>query len=95
MVISHFISPQNGTYVFMAHILGQNKQERRGMDHAHNSKHKVPLHGDGRAGHGTGSQTIILNLVTNDHVWLQLSKDSGLVNDYSTFSGYLLFTETS
>jgi C1q domain len=53
----------------------------------------VPIHGDGRAGYGTGSQTIILSLKTDDHVWIQLSKDSALLNDYTTFSGYLLFED--
>lgn len=58
-----------------------------------NDKHKGPLHGDGRAGYGTGSQTLILTLKTDDHVWIQLSKDSALLNDYSTFSGFLQFDD--
>jgi len=89
---SHFICQLNGTYVFMTHILGQHNKDSRAWIML-NNKHKVPLHGDGRAGYGTGSQSIILRLKYEDHVWLQLSKDSGLLNDYSTFSGYLLFPD--
>ena len=90
---SHFVCRVNGTYLFMTHILGQNNKDVYAWIML-NSKHKVPLHGDGRAGYGTGSQSIILNLQYDDHVWLQLSKDSALLNDYSTFSGYLLFEDT-
>ena len=90
---SHFVCRVNGTYFFVTHILGQNNKDVYAWIML-NSKHKVPLHGDGRAGYGTGSQSIILNLQYDDHVWLQLSKDSALLNDYSTFSGYLLFEDT-
>ena len=89
---SHFICKVNGTYVFMTHILGQNNKDVYAWIML-NDKHKVPLHGDGRAGYGTGSQTIILRLKAEDHVWIQLSKDSGLLNDYTTFSGYLLYED--
>jgi len=89
---SHFICRWNGTYVFMTHLLSQNQQDVYAWI-MENSKHRVPLHGDGRAGYGTASQSIILHLVYDDHVWLQLSKDSALLNDYSTFSGYMLFDE--
>ena len=89
---SHFVVPLNGTYIFWAHILGQNNQNGEAWI-MRNNRHQSPLHADGRAGHGTGSQTIILRLIANDHVWLQLTKDSGLVNDYSTFSGHMLFID--
>ena len=89
---SHFVCRTNGTYVFMTHILGQNNKDVYAWIMM-NNKHKVPLHGDSRAGYGTGSQSIILHLKYDDHVWIQLSKDSGLLNDYSTFSGYLLFED--
>ena len=89
---SHFVCKHNGTYLFTTHILGQNEMDVYAWIML-NDKHKVPLHGDGRAGYGTGSQTVILQLRVDDHVWVQLSKDSGLLNDYSTFSGYLLFEE--
>jgi hypothetical protein len=56
-----------------------------------NGHHKVPIHGDHRSGFGTGSNTIILSLVEEDHVWIQLVKNSSLLNDFSTFSGYLIF----
>ena len=89
---SHFVCKHNGTYLFVTHILGQNNKDVYAWIML-NDKHKVPLHGDGRAGYGTGSQTIILQLKVDDHVWIQLSKDSGLLNDYTTFSGYLLFED--
>ena len=54
---------------------------------------QVPIHGDGRAGYGTGSQTVIVSLKADDRVWIQLSKDSALLNDYTTFSGYLIFED--
>ena len=53
----------------------------------------MPIHGDGRAGYGTGSQTMVLSMKTDDFVWIQLSKDSGLLNDYTTFSGHLIFED--
>jgi hypothetical protein len=90
---SHFVCKVNGTYMFMAHILSQNNKDVYAWIML-NNKHKVPLHADGRAGYGTASQSVILKLRNDDHVWIQVSKDSGLLNDYSTFSGYLLFEET-
>ncbi len=89
---SHFVCRINGTYIYMTHILGQNNKDVYAWIML-NNKHKVPLHGDGRAGYGTGSQSLIINLKYDDHVWIQLSKDSALLNDYSTFSGYLLFED--
>ncbi|GAB1599168.1 complement C1q tumor necrosis factor-related protein 7-like [Argonauta hians] len=87
---SHFVSQLNGTYLFTAHIMGQNKIDAFAWLMV-NNQHQLPLHGDGRAGFGSSSNTIILNLNVDDHVWIQLSKDSALLNDYSTFSGYLIF----
>ena len=56
-------------------------------------RHRAPIHGDGRAGYGGGGQTIIIPLRYDDHVWIQLNKDSALLNDYTTFSGHLLFDD--
>ena len=89
---SHFVSKVNGTFLFMAHVLGQYNKDVYAWIML-NKKHKVPLHGNARAGYGMGSQTIILHLNVDDHVWIQISKDSGLLNDYSTFSGFLLFED--
>ena len=89
---SHFVCKVNGTYLFLTHVLAQNNQNAYAWI-MQNSKHRVPLHADQRAGYGTGSQSIILSLRTDDHIWIQLNKDSALLNDYSTFSGYLLFEE--
>lgn len=87
---SHFVCQVNGTYLFTAHIMGQNKIDAFAWVMV-NNQHQLPLHGDGRAGFGSSSNTIILNLNVEDHVWIQLSKDSALLNDYSTFSGFLIF----
>ena len=79
-----------GVYVFTTHVLGQKSKDAYAWVMM-NEKHKAPLHGDGKAGHGTGSQTVILDLNSGDRVWVQLSKNSALLNDYSTFSGFLLY----
>ena len=39
-----------------------------------NHEHQVPLHGDGRAGYGSASQSLVLSLSKGDRVWLQLRK---------------------
>ncbi|KAI0212314.1 Caprin-2, partial [Lamellibrachia satsuma] len=89
---SHFVCRVNGTYLFATHVLSQNNKDVYAWIML-NNKHKLPLHGDGRAGYATGSQTVILRLIKGDRVWLQLRKDSALLNDFSTFSGYLLFED--
>jgi hypothetical protein len=89
---SHFVCRVNGTYLFTAHVLGQNGRDVYAWLMM-NDRHRAPLHGDGRAGYGGGSQTIVLTLKRDDHVWIQLNKDSALLNDYSTFSGHLLFED--
>ncbi|XP_064631817.1 inner ear-specific collagen-like isoform X2 [Lineus longissimus] len=89
---SHFVCRHNGTYIFMTHILGQDTRDAFAWIMV-NKNHQLPLHGDGRAGYGTGSNTIILHLNVDDHVWIQLNKNSALLNDYSTFSGYLIFED--
>jgi len=82
----------NGTYLFTAHVLGQNGRDVSAWIMM-NDRHRAPLHGDGRAGYGAGGQTVVLPLRRDDHVWLQLNKDSALLNDYTTFSGHLLFED--
>ena len=89
---SHFVCNVNGTYLFTAHVLGQNGRDVFAWIMM-NDRHRAPLHGDGRAGYGGGSQTIIMSLRRDDHVWIQLNKDSALLNDYTTFSGHLLFDD--
>ncbi|XP_046362394.1 complement C1q tumor necrosis factor-related protein 2-like [Haliotis rufescens] len=89
---SQFVCKVNGTYLFTTHVLGQDQHDAYVWIML-NNEHKMALHGDRRAGYGTGSNTIILHLVTDDHVWLQLSEKSALMNDYSSFSGYLLFED--
>lgn len=89
---SHFVCKVNGTYLFTAHILGtQNNNAYAWI--MFNGQPMVPMHGDHRAGYGTGSNTLIYHLVRDDHVWVQLMKNSSLLNDYSTFSGYLIYKD--
>ncbi|XP_021342909.1 complement C1q tumor necrosis factor-related protein 2-like [Mizuhopecten yessoensis] len=89
---STFICKVNGTYLFAAHVLCNLDSDAFGWIMM-NGNYVIPMHGDQRAGYGTGSNTIILHLVKGDHVWIQLSKNSSLLNDYSTFSGYLLYAD--
>lgn len=89
---SHFTCKVNGTYLFMAHVLCNPENDAYAWIML-NGKHKIPMHGDHRAGYGAGSNTIILHLFYDDHVWVQLSKNSSLLNDFSTFSGYLLYDD--
>jgi hypothetical protein len=89
---SQFVCRYNGTYLFTAHVVGQNGRDAVAWLMA-NDRHRAPLHADGRAGHGSGSQTIVLRLRRFDRVWIQLTKDSALLNDYTTFSGHLLFED--
>ncbi|XP_013414922.1 complement C1q subcomponent subunit B isoform X2 [Lingula anatina] len=89
---SHFICKVNGTYLFHVHVLGQPKKDAFAWI-MKNKIHQVAMHGDGRAGHGTGSNTIILSLRQDDHVWVKLVKESAVMNDYTTFSGHLIFDD--
>ncbi|ESO05252.1 hypothetical protein HELRODRAFT_77797 [Helobdella robusta] len=87
---SKFICPVGGSYLFSAHILSQLQLDVYAWIML-NDKHQLPLHGNGRAGHGSDSQTIILPLKAGDKVWVLINKDSATFNDYSTFSGFLLY----
>lgn len=89
---SHFVCKVNGTYLFTAHILGTQNNDAYAWI-MFNGQPMVPMHGDHRAGYGTGSNTLIYHLVRDDHVWVQLMKNSSLLNDYSTFSGYLIYKD--
>lgn len=89
---SHFVCKVNGTYLFTAHILGTQNNDAYAWI-MFNGQPMVPMHGDHQAGYGTGSNTLIYHLVRDDHVWVQLMKNSSLLNDYSTFSGYLIYKD--
>ena len=89
---SHFICNVNGTYLFNIHILSQNNTDAFVMVML-NDQPQISLHGDHRSGFGVASNTVIFHLVEGDHVWLRLKKDSGISNDSSTFSGYLIYDD--
>ncbi|KAL8565107.1 hypothetical protein ACOMHN_005310 [Nucella lapillus] len=89
---SHFICKVNGTYLFTVHVLSAENQTAYGWIMLNND-HQLAFHGDGRARHGTGSNTLILRLGWDDHVWVQLNEKSSLLNHFSSFSGHLLFED--
>ncbi|KAK7507832.1 hypothetical protein BaRGS_00000797 [Batillaria attramentaria] len=89
---SHFICKTNGTYMFMVHVLSAENRTAYGWIMLNND-HQMAFHGDADARHGTGSNTIILHLVRDDHVWVQLNENSALLNHFSSFSGYILFED--
>ena len=89
---SHFVTKLNGTYLFTAHVLSSSDCDAYAWITV-NNRPIVPMHGDHRAGYGTGSNTIIYHLVLEDHVWIQLMRNSSLLNDYSTFSGHLIYED--
>lgn len=89
---SHFICKVNGTYLFTVHVLGAENRTAYGWIML-NSDHQMAFHGDAQARHGTGSNTIILHLVLEDHVWVQLNENSSLLNHFSSFSGFILFQD--
>ena len=89
---SHFVAKINGTYLFIAHVLSSTDNDAYAWLTI-NNRPLVPMHGDHRSGYGTGSNTVIYHLVQEDHVWVQLMKNSSLLNDFSTFSGYLIYED--
>lgn len=89
---SHFICKVNGTYLFTVHVLSAENRTAYGWIMLNND-HQIAFHGDAQSRHGTGSNTIILHLVRDDHVWVQLNENSSLLNHFSSFSGHLLFED--
>ncbi|KAK7113342.1 complement C1q subcomponent subunit C-like [Littorina saxatilis] len=89
---SHFICKINGTYFFTVHVLSAENRTAYGWIMLNND-HQMAFHGDAQAFHGTGSNTIILHLVREDHVWVQLNENSSLLNHFSSFSGHILFED--
>ncbi|ESO03893.1 hypothetical protein HELRODRAFT_172920 [Helobdella robusta] len=88
---SHFICKVNGTYFFTAHVVSQNSTSISAWLMM-NSRHRSPLHSNRvDTGFSTGSQSVVFNLKKGDHVWLLLEKHSAILNDYTSFSGFLLF----
>ncbi|KAK3098426.1 hypothetical protein FSP39_019333 [Pinctada imbricata] len=91
-----FYCDMSGTYVFNIHILAlphkwvQVELVKNGQNYAH-----VYAFDDNH--YATGSNSVILDLVTGDSVWVRtydLSHDtSGFIIDYlfTTFSGFLLY----
>ncbi|KAH9525286.1 Caprin-2 [Bulinus truncatus] len=89
---SHFICKVNGTYVFTVHMLSMENQTAYGWVMLNND-HQMAFHGDAQARHGTGSNTIMLRLSREDHVWVQLNENSAILNHFSSFSGHILFED--
>ncbi|XP_076460441.1 uncharacterized protein LOC143293454 [Babylonia areolata] len=89
---SHFVCKINGTYIFIVHVLSAENRTAYGWVMLNND-HQMAFHGDAQSRHGTGSNTIILHLVRDDHVWVQLNENSSLLNHFSSFSGHILFED--
>merc|ERR1712150_191046 len=89
---SRMVVKFNGTYFVTAHLLTQNEQDVYAWIMV-NGKHRVPLHGDGRVGYGSASQAVLLQLTSGEEAWLQLSRDSAILNDYSTMTGWLVYED--
>ncbi|CAL1526366.1 unnamed protein product [Lymnaea stagnalis] len=89
---SHFICKVNGTYLFTIHMLSMENQTAYGWLMLNND-HQMAFHGDAQARHGTGSNTVILRLSREDHVWIQLNENSAILNHFSSFSGHILFED--
>ncbi|KAL8591362.1 hypothetical protein ACOMHN_052626 [Nucella lapillus] len=89
---SHFVCRINGTYIFIVHVLSAENRTAYGWVMLNND-HQMAFHGDAQSRHGTGSNTIILHLVRDDHVWVQLNENSSLLNHFSSFSGHILFDD--
>ncbi|XP_076460182.1 caprin-2-like [Babylonia areolata] len=89
---SHFVCKVNGTYIFIVHALSAENQTAYGWIMLNND-HQLAFHGDAQARHGTGSNTLILRLKRDDHVWVQLNEKSSLLNHFSSFSGHILFED--
>ncbi|XP_067934390.1 complement C1q subcomponent subunit C-like [Watersipora subatra] len=86
---SEFVIQGNGTYIFHVHVMSQEGSDCYAFLMVNNGHH-TPVYGDSRNGYGAASTTVILPLAQNDKVWLQLTTGSSLMNEYTTFSGYLL-----
>ncbi|KAK7004372.1 complement C1q subcomponent subunit C [Biomphalaria glabrata] len=89
---SHFICKVNGTYLFTVHMLSMENQTAYGWLMLNND-HQMAFHGDAQSRHGTGSNTVILRLSKEDHVWIQLNENSAILNHFSSFSGHILFED--
>ena len=51
---------------------------------------QIPVHATTHF--GSGSQSLVLTLQRGDHIWIELGTGSALMNDYTTFSGFVLFS---
>ncbi|GFN78454.1 complement c1q tumor necrosis factor-related protein 3-like [Plakobranchus ocellatus] len=87
---SHFVCKVNGTYLFTVHMLSMENVTAYGWIML-NKAHQMAFHG--QAPHGTGSNTIILRLVKDDHVWVQLNENSAIHKMLSSFSGHILYED--
>lgn len=89
-----FTAPVNGTYSFQATILTDNNREFWGNIEVNGiSKAKINARGtDNR--YGSGSQSLVITLREGDQAAVHNRNDGGMIygNSYTSFGGYLLFT---
>lgn len=86
---SKFVSKVNAAFFFTVHLVALDNRDAYAYI-MHNNNHVHPIHCDRRAGYGSGSQSVVLNLKAKDTVWIELQVGSALKNDYSTFSGFIV-----
>ncbi|XP_070568506.1 complement C1q tumor necrosis factor-related protein 3-like [Ptychodera flava] len=90
-----FTSPVDGAYLFIYSGMKSLDKELH-MCLKKNGQTKPCIHSRHSEGgkHGSSSNSVILDLVKNDKVWLQLSDYSSILesnHDFTTFTGTLLF----
>ncbi|XP_010794400.1 caprin-2-like [Notothenia coriiceps] len=96
--IGRFTSPVNGTYVFLFHILKLAINVPLYINLMRNEEVMVSAYAnDGAPDHETASNHAILPLFQGDQVWLRLHRGAiyGSTWKYSTFSGFLLYQDST
>ncbi|KAK5895565.1 hypothetical protein CgunFtcFv8_009248 [Champsocephalus gunnari] len=96
--MGRFTSPVNGTYVFLFHILKLAINVPLYINLMRNEEVMVSAYAnDGAPDHETASNHAILPLFQGDQVWLRLHRGAiyGSTWKYSTFSGFLLYQDST
>ncbi|XP_023181578.1 heavy metal-binding protein HIP-like [Xiphophorus maculatus] len=89
-----FTAPVKGIYYFRYTLLEKRKDMSLGIHLFHNGKHVMGSFEVSDGSHESISNAIILQLEQGDEVYMNLLSNHGLYDDgnnYTTFSGFLLF----
>ncbi|XP_078611310.1 uncharacterized protein LOC144881835 [Branchiostoma floridae x Branchiostoma japonicum] len=92
-----FRAPVDGHYLFHFHLMSTNKAATTFVDLMKNHESQVMAAFYGPA-YDTASNTAILHVLRGHEIWLRLRRQRAIYNPsktgrYSTFSGYLLFSD--